>query len=115
MFKLTIVIYIVVSGFFLPHMVVSLGKTFLAESSLTTSRLAMSHPFPLPETSGHLSTKIDKCVESDLSAAMEANPPSETTESARNSHMVMQWGQLVDHDILATAGEFFDCCQNDIK
>ena len=47
--------------------------------------------------------------------------------------MVMQWGQvylpligqycqyspligqLVDHDILATAGEFFDCCQNDIK
>ena len=46
---------------------------------------------------------------------MEASPQSEATESARSSHMVMQWGQLVDHDILATAGEFFDCCQRDIK
>ena len=49
------------------------------------------------------------------SAAMEASPQSEATESARRSHMVMQWGQLVDHDVLATAGEFFDCCQRDIK
>ena len=65
-----------------------------------------------PET-GYVSSLPSPRV---ISAGMgAANPPSNTTESNTNTHMVMQWGQFVDHDILSTAGEFFDCCQQDIK
>ena len=64
-----------------------------------------------PET-GYVSSLPSPRV---ISAGMGANPPSNTTESNTNTHMVMQWGQFVDHDILSTAGEFFDCCQQDIK
>ena len=50
-----------------------------------------------------------------VSNAMASIVSSNLTESTTATHMVMQWGQLVDHDIIATAGEFYDCCQQDIK
>merc|ERR1719369_2240993 len=32
------------------------------------------------------------------------------TESKTLSHMAMQWGQFLDHDIVETAKSAFDCC-----
>jgi len=37
------------------------------------------------------------------------------TESDVNTHMVMQWGQMVDHDIISTSKSAFDCCNEEIK
>ena len=37
------------------------------------------------------------------------------TESKVNTHMLMQWGQFVDHDIISTSKDAYDCCDPDIK
>ena len=37
------------------------------------------------------------------------------TESRVNTHMLMQWGQFVDHDIISTSRDAFDCCDPEIK
>jgi len=37
------------------------------------------------------------------------------TESKHNTHMLMQWGQFVDHDIISTSRDAFDCCDPEIK
>jgi hypothetical protein len=47
-------------------------------------------------------------------AAMGEGVQNET-ESETNTHMVMQWGQLVDHDIISTSKGAFDCCDDSIK
>ena len=31
------------------------------------------------------------------------------------SHMAMQWGQFIDHDMVATAKAAFDCCHQEIR
>ena len=63
-------------------------------------------------TTGYVSTLPSVRL---VSNALASLPSSNLTESMTSTHMVMQWGQLVDHDIIATAGEFYDCCQQEIK
>ena len=77
------------SGFFLPRGVTTYSKELGYESSLPSPRF--------------ISDKI--CREGD----------QEETESSVNTHMLMQWGQLIDHDILATSKSAFDCCDLSIR
>jgi hypothetical protein len=39
----------------------------------------------------------------------------DVTESKVNTHMLMQRGHFVDHDIISTSKAAFDCCDPDIK
>ena len=37
------------------------------------------------------------------------------TESLKNTHMLMQWGQFISHDISEISKNDFDCCEPTIR
>ena len=65
-----------------------------------------------PPRSGYASTLPSPRA---VSAGLEQLPASADQESKTNSHMLMQWGQFIDHDMLDTAKEAFDCCDPKIR
>jgi len=76
-------------GFYLPRGVTSYSEESGYHSNLPSPRL--------------ISERI--CVEG----------KEDETESRMNTHMMMQWGQFIDHDMLSTSGSAFDCCDPSIR
>merc|ERR1719334_1182757 len=69
------------------------------------------HSQPRPDTGYESSLPSPRVITDSIMQQGDEN----TTESDHNTHMVMQWGQFVDHDILGTSKSQFDCCNPEIR